>query len=393
MTLIECFDREPIRNITGCLCLQPDKLIFLGEEKIMRAPVARYRRFLAGRGINPDVAIWDVLMDDIAQIKQVFAKIVRTEGECVIDISGGDESVLIALGAVLGDLNETERDRVTLQKFDLEDTEGLTVQEMIALHGGIVHPRTEQPESRYTPKDIQLLWDTMRCSPKEWNRSISVLNEFESRSENKYEIDLSLNSIRSGIADFEEKEDLMREFLETLDRCGVVDNRSSSNALRYRYRDALLHDCVKKAGNILEIKTLLEARSLMEQGKPYFDDCQMSVTIDWDGLVHDPAQRIPDTKNEIDVLLTHGKTPLFISCKNGNIGEEELYKLSTVAERFGGSDARKMLIATDLDRKSTIANKSFIQRAKDMQIYLVTDAAELSRENWRQIFTEAMGLR
>ena len=99
---------------------------------------------------------------------------------------------------------------------------------------------------------------------------------------------------------------------------------------------------------------------------------------------------IPETRSEIDVILMHGTTPLFISCKNGNIGEEELYKLHTVAERFGGPYVRKMLIATNLDRKNPTANRAFIQRARDMGIFLVTDADELSETEWADIFQNAM---
>jgi hypothetical protein len=61
-----------------------------------------------------------------------------------------------------------------------------------------------------------------------------------------------------------------------------------------------------------------------------------------------------------------------------------------VAERFGGPYAKKMLIATDLERKSPAASRAFIQRAWDMDIFLVTDAAQLSTEEWRQIFKQAM---
>lgn len=406
MTLIECFDREPIRNIVGALCLHPDKLVFLGDAERMRGPVSRYRKFLTGRGMHAEVISRNVDLDDISAVTDCLGKIIWEEKNCVIDVTGGDERLLIAVGTVLGALDESLRDRVTVQKFDLENLQvqncdgdgevlsgnaaSLTVRELIALHGGIVHPRTEQPDSRYTPKDIQLLWDTMCADPKGWNKRIAVLNEFESRSDSITEIRLSLDAVRNGIGGFDHKEGQLRELLEIFHRCGVVENRSSANTLCYQYLNSLLHDCVKKAGNILEIKTLLEARALRENGRPYFDDCQMSVTIDWDGLVHDPSQRIPETKNEIDVLLTRGVMPLFVSCKNGNIGEEELYKLNTVSERFGGSQARKMLIATDLDRKSANSNQSFIQRAKDMHIFLVTDAAELSKEEWREVFRAAM---
>ena len=141
---------------------------------------------------------------------------------------------------------------------------------------------------------------------------------------------------------------------------------------------------------MLEVKVLLEARRLREQGKPYFADSRMGVSIDWDGEIFDPCLRIPETRNEIDLIVMRGMTPLFISCKNGNIGEEELYKLHTVAVRFGGAEARKMLVATDLDRRSEAANRSFVRRARDMGICLVTDAAELSDGQWEDVLKSAM---
>ncbi len=182
----------------------------------------------------------------------------------------------------------------------------------------------------------------------------------------------------------------MRGLLDKLQRRGVIDDQSSKDALKYTYHSQLLRYCTQKEGNVLEVKTLLEGRSVLENGAPYFHDCKMSVSIDWDGVVHNSQKRIPETRNEIDVVLMHGTVPLFISCKNGSIDEEELYKLHTVAEYFGGPYAKKMLIATDLDQKSATANRAFIQRAWDMDIFLVTDAAELSGDEWRNIFKKAM---
>ena len=95
----------------------------------------------------------------------------------------------------------------------------------------------------------------------------------------------------------------------------------------------------------------------------------------------------------MDLILVRGATPLFISCKNGNIGEDELYKLNTVATRFGGPQARKMLIAADLDQRDETSDQSYIQRAQDMGVYLVTDAAKLTKSEWRAIFPAAMQMK
>jgi len=203
---------------------------------------------------------------------------------------------------------------------------------------------------------------------------------------------LPISSIAGGMRDFEEKETIVREFLEELHNCGVIHDRSSYNVLRYSYTDPIFSYALSKAGNMLELMTLAQARCLRQGGKRYFNDCQTSVHIDWDGIVHDDAMRkTPETRNEIDMIAMHGMVPFFVSCKNGGIEEVELYKLNTVAERFGGPYAKKLLIATDLGQTgSTYTNLTYEQRAEDMNIHLVKNAAGLSDAGWAEVFRKAI---
>ena len=53
-------------------------------------------------------------------------------------------------------------------------------------------------------------------------------------------------------------------------------------------------------------------------------------------------------------------------------------------------NARKMLIVSDLESKGRAACRSLAQRARDMGVYLVTDAADLCQDEWQEIFVEAM---
>ena len=92
------------------------------------------------------------------------------------------------------------------------------------------------------------------------------------------------------------------------------------------------------------------------------------------------------TKNEIDVLLVRGLVPVFVSCKNGDVDEEELYKFNTVAERFGGKYVRKLLVATNFATNDNKAPNALLQRAQDMGIVFETDAAHLTREGWQDLF-------
>ena len=406
MTLIECFDREPVENIISCLRLNPQKVIFLGDEEIMRPSIRRYRVFLESRGQRTELVMKAVKIDNLNNIMSVLTEIIREEKECIIDLTGGDEQVVMAVGAVLASLDEDTQKRVSVQRYNFlknapVDCDGdaavirgddplLSARELVALHGGVVHPIAEQPPKRYTPSSLDPLWYLVRENPRQWNKLISALNEFQSRSFSEEEIYVPLSGLTSVIDDFERKKAMAQTLLYALEKAGAIDNKSNKDTFHYRYTDPLLKLCVEKAGNVVELKVLLEGRTLKENGKPFFNDCMMGVTIDWDGIIHEGNKRNPDTRNEIDVILMHGATPLFISCKNGSIEDDELYKLHTVATRFGGSHVKKMLVATELPRKGVNPDYAFIQRAKDMDIHLVTNAADLSIQGWRDNLKDAI---
>lgn len=403
MTLIECFDPIPIRNALACLRLQPDKVIFLGDMEIMESKIHAYRQLFARRAKHTQIELHHARLDDLDNIYHTLKEILDQEDDCVIDVTGGAEQLLMAVGALT--IGQKEK-KLSVQKFDLRsgnvlDVDGdgktirgqeaqLTAQELIGLQGGTVYPHSQQPAQTYRPGDIQKLWELVCEDSRSWNKTIAYLKEFESRCGSDMEISLPIKHIATSIRNFEEKETTVRALLEKMDRCGIITDRSSGAVLRYEYRDPIFRDCVKKAGNILEIKTLLEARALMQDGKPYFCDCQMGVTIDWDDAYDGQENQGPETRNEIDVLLMRGTVPLFISCKNGDVEEVELYKLNTVAERFGSRFAKKMLIATDLEWKGETFLRAYTQRANDMGIHLVTNAAELTPRRWQEIFQEAM---
>ena len=70
---------------------------------------------------------------------------------------------------------------------------------------------------------------------------------------------------------------------------------------------------------------------------------------------------------------------MFISCKNGSVGDDELYKLHTVAERFGGRYAKKVLVASEIP-KSQKSLEYFMRRAEDMNITVINDVYMMSDE-------------
>ena len=82
--------------------------------------------------------------------------------------------------------------------------------------------------------------------------------------------------------------------------------------------------------------------------------------IDWDGVIEAGGNR--DVLNEIDVMSIRNNRPTFISCKIGNVDQMALYELETVANRFGGKYAKKVL-ATAQELSAT-----HMRRAEEMGI-------------------------
>lgn len=136
----------------------------------------------------------------------------------------------------------------------------------------------------------------------------------------------------------------------------------------------------------LEIKMLLLANSALDDdGNQYYNDAASGVTIVWSNHgssvsrwnFYDESTDYCDinTENEIDVMLMRGVIPVFVSCKNGAVDSNELYKLNTVADRFGSIYAKKIIAATYLGKMGSGREMDpFRRRAEEMGIELIENA-------------------
>ena len=169
---------------------------------------------------------------------------------------------------------------------------------------------------------------------------------------------------------------LSEPIFSALFEAGLIRDLHFGNTVSFVFKNSRVKRLLTTAGAILEwyiAKTLYEARD--KKGRAIYHDVEVGVTIDWDGDNKAPYR----TYNEIDVLAMRGAVPMFISCKNGAVSVEELYKLNTVAEQFGKRYAKKVLVATELDRHGARA-EAVRARAADMGIRLIEnlDAMEVS---------------
>lgn len=392
MTVIEFYDRVELHNIASTLLCAPDRVIFIGDRsKAMAKTVSLCKTVAASRGIEVDYAFQSVNKNRLNEIVEALEKITERYDDCIFDITGGSEVYLVAVGVLM----ERYRGKIQCQRLRFKnstvmDCDGdgvyfepesfeISVKETVMLGGGRVKQAStvslKSEEAREFHRDIDAIWACCRKKPSLWNRQLVTLatlcRQFGSEGSLSYHFKRSsAEAYMKGRGNFLLSEEILSELLEK----GLLTKLSLSEEIAFTFKNHRVKRCLTTAGAILEwyiAKRLFDAKD--KKGNPIYHDVEVGVTIDWDGDDRDEFR----TYNEIDVFAMRGAVPMFISCKNGSVSVEELYKLNTVAEQFGKRYAKKVLVATELDRFGARAD-AVRARADDMGIRLIENIDEMS---------------
>lgn len=404
MTLVEFYDGVSIDNMASCLAMKPQRVIFLGENKQMQRQEAAYRRLLDEHKLQVSFEYRKINKNSIEQIVLTLSDIVETEESCAFDLTGGDDLVLVAMGIVFEKYRNTGK--IQMHRFNIRtgsvydcDCDGdvpssepinLTVKENIMLYGGCIVP-FDGEKGTYPwifsddfISDLESMWEICKQNPGLWNSQIGTFAYIsKSCTESAAELDIYAN--KRYIEDFMKKENSkftwVNGLLNSFSKRGLVLNLiDDDDVVSFSFKNEQVKLCLTKEGTLLELMVLLYAmRAKDKDGTDKYSDAVNGVYIDWDSAIHDISDEEKDTENEIDVVLMKGLVPIFISCKNGYVDENELYKLNTVAEKFGGPYAQKVLVATYFGKSSVEGHKYFVQRAKDMKIQLIENVHELTQ--------------
>lgn len=342
MVLVEFYDENCIENIACTLQYQPDEVVLIGHShKRLTAACQVYEQLTAARGMTVRFTCRTVTRNDLSEIVEAIESVLELDRDCVFELTGGDEMYLVAAGVVAG----RHREKVHLSRMNLPENKikrmlprgsvtaplqiGLTVAENIRIYGGQLSEESENWRfDEAFCRDIDVLWDVCRHFPK-WNSAVVALSTLGARS--------------GGALSLPTEEGSLRQLMLRLVGAGML----VSSEKGYRFKNAQVHRALQKAGQVLELwvaKGLLAAR---EGNEKMFSDVRVGAMLDWD------ERSTVDVGNEIDVLAIKGALPLFISCKNGKVDSEELYKLSQVADRFGGTYAKKALVVRQLETGSS----------------------------------------
>lgn len=407
MTYIEFFNNVAIENVCACLTDVPQRVIYIGRDTdIIESKIKKYNRVFAKRGHTIEFIPIAVQRDNLENAVCVLQKIVDTYPNCAFGITGGDEIALMAFGIVY----ERNRDKnIQIHRFNIThnticdcDKDGKTVfknlpilsaEENIRLYGGDILYGDVFSDDTYKwnfnqdfVNDIENIWNVCKGNVRLWNTQINVFGaavKVGVSSEDKLYVTADKEKIKKELDKNHSSYKIIKGIVAYLKKYGLLTHFSETeDELTLGFKNPQVRRCLIKAGQALEMKTFLIADSVIDDnGNKLYNDALNGVLIDWDGRFHTTSvEGIYDTENEIDILLMHGIVPVFVSCKNGIVDADELYKLNTVALRFGGKYAKKVLVATSIP-KDKESGKYLIQRARDMNIRLITDVQKFKTDD------------
>ncbi len=406
VVIVEFFSQSPIENMISALVNRPERVIFLGEAKKMKRYDAAFHRFLDAVGNSvTQLEYRNIRVRELSQIVNALESIVEEYPDCHFDITGGEPMPLAAIGIIY------ERYRsggIELHQYNIRagrvydcDLNGqsvsgqipvLTVRQNILLHGGSVVSWEERENGTFDwqmdeefRKDIETMWEICRANCSLWNRQITLLDDMQRfclETGDPLERKAPIDVLDRYLSERRVPLDLKSVF-DRLEKEGLLLSVSRENGIfSLRFKNSQIRRCLTKAGTILELITYAVARDAdLKNGEDCYSDALTGVFIDWDGVVHEEMDSQVDTQNEIDVILMRGAVPVFVSCKNGAVEEEELYKLHTVTERFGGKYAKAVLVGTTLGRGGR-SKKYFLERAENMGIRVIEGVHQMSREEF-----------
>ena len=387
-TIIELFDECPIENVMSALSFEPEKIVYVGFKHIMTEKrKSDLERFFKMRKINADISYEIVGRYDYEGIKEKIKFIINENEDCILDLTGGKELLLTAMGAVC------ERESIPTVQFNIRKGElikvkncgdlpepkkfCLSINDIVTLNGGAIVENEHNIKINLSPdfiEDIFSAWEIRKNNPLNWTEYISSLRTLENGasyiSDNKLQVYIKENTQTS--------KDLKN--ISAFEQAGFISLKKSDNRIVLQYKNREVYNMLLKAGNVLELYTYA-ALTEFTNGKPDFSDVGIGVFLDWDGIIHPYYSNEHDTINELDIVLVKGAYPIFISCKGGDLKKEALYELSTVAEKFGGKHSGKIVVTNHVNRNIS-SKDAILQRAKDMGIKVICDVDQISKDEF-----------
>lgn len=378
-TIIEIYDEEQIYNVLAPSEFKPKNVVYIGTRKLKNKKIKNNLiSCLRAMELDTKCFFYSTDMLSIDSIIAELENIIANFGECAIDLTGGSEVALVAVGML------AREKRIPLFRYDrynhkykniyccecvegVESHPAFNINAILALSGGVMKSHGHlalDTLDEATERDIFRVWTIYKHNHRAWHRAVAYLQQISKNLEGD-DLHVDAGAVVYGGDKISGADKVV---MEELCESGIIKNyRNDGRRISFDYKNTLMRSCLCDIGICLELYVYAAAKSA-----GIYSDVQISVVIDWDGNLD---ARI-NTINEIDVMVIHGFVPLFISCKSGSVNVTTLNEIKTLAKQFGGEYARPVLVTmSDLRAR----DRFLTQRAMDMGIELI-DREDLINE-------------
>ncbi len=343
-TIIELYDKDPFHNVFSALALKPERVVFVGSLKRKgEFGEKRVAEFFRTKGLKIKTGFVTVDLSNYESLLKILKELIEFFPDCAVEIAGGDDRLLFAAGKICNELSAPafffDKKRNRFQNiYQCEALEGIsyngyiTVSDLLMLSGGSLMRHGHFDDQSISPEDftdIENVWKVFLNFHSSWSKNVQYLQKARLKEGNYCDAPLILNSAEGKVR-------CNTEIMRRLETHGIIrDMQITGYRIRFRYKNDMLRRCLSDVGIWLELHTF---KTALQSG--YFDDSRISVVVDWNG---DENEEI-NTTNEIDVILTKGICPIFISCKMSRPSPSALNEIHTLSKLFGGDSARAVIV-------------------------------------------------
>ena len=380
--IFEFLSGEPIENLITSMRFKMGKAIYYGYHDTIEEWKETTSAFLKKYCDGEESVFHAMSRTDVKSMMKTMRQTIEYEISCgntiYFDMTGGEDAILTAFGMLAGEY-DTPMHAFDIAKNKINKLEegssrsildaeprdfSLDLDKYIEMHGGRInynlHKDSKVLDDEEFAADVERLWNVENDFTEDWNL-LSIFLRNHMMPENSLQVNCDLIKIETILKSTNNRLNTIERFNKLMDRLGseglLLDLKHSDGIYRFRYKSNAVKECLRDGGSTLELY-------IYKREQADSDDCKVGVHLDWDGVLHySPGI---DVLNEIDVLTLKGNIPTFISCKTGKMGPSKalhaLYELETVANRFGGKYARKVLVT------SRPLADVYLKRAEEMGI-------------------------
>nr|MBQ4318804.1 DUF1887 family protein [Clostridia bacterium] len=378
-TIIEIYDESPIANLSAAAVLKPERVIFIGGRRMSRPSVkSTITRFFSSIGLDTELLFFSMDISDFDSVLKRLHRIINKYPDCAIDLFGGRETIIAAAGMLSGEhdiplFTWSPRTRKFVNVRNCESVDGisadidLSIPQIVSMAGGLVTGHGHISDETITPDveaDVMNVWKTVKRYRSSWSEQTGF---FQRANQIRYmnnavsgDPSLSVGPAQIKLNKAGKNSRCNMNIMRALAADGIIDNiYVKDGSISFSYKNSLLKKCLSDAGIWLEMYGFITARRL-----GVFNDAQLSVTVDWNGDITEKY----NTCNELDIVLTSGMKPIFISCKMSAPNVAAVNEIKTLAGQFGGKFSHAVILTM-----GDMANDApfVLQRAMDSGVRII----------------------